>query len=112
MAYKGTPKVPQFYCTDELFFKTNDNLGGECFRACTKVIDLNNEENLKANCEELTGFNRIIDEIELGISSGIERNMTTQKAVENGVDAGILSSFLKVHATEVNSMLVTQYDRA
>jgi predicted transposase/invertase (TIGR01784 family) len=77
---------------------------------CVKVININvDKENPVLNrCEPLKEYSEFIDQVRFNIENKIPEALTT--AIKQSIKQGFLADYLSRKSTEVENMLLTEYD--
>ena len=82
----------------------------ESLEICVKVININvDKENPVLNrCEPLKEYSEFIDQVRFNIENKIPEALTT--AIKQSIKQGFLADYLSRKSTEVENMLLTEYD--
>ena len=82
----------------------------ESLEICVKVININvDKENPVLNrCEALKEYSEFMEQVKFNIENKIPEALTT--AIKQSIKQGFLSDYLSRKSTEVENMLLTEYD--
>ena len=82
----------------------------ESLEICVKVININvDKENPVLNrCEALKEYSEFMEQVKFNIENEIPEALTT--AIKQSIKQGFLSDYLSRKSTEVENMLLTEYD--
>jgi hypothetical protein len=77
-----------------------------------KVYNINKGRNpaIAERCPALGAYSELVDRIRMNEGSGMNRNEAVKEAVHYYAGKGILSGFLKEHGSEVENMLLTEWN--
>jgi hypothetical protein len=77
-----------------------------------KVYNINKGRNpaIEKRCPALGAYSELVDRIRANESAGMERTEAVKEAVRYCTGKGILSGFLKEHGSEVENMLLTEWN--
>ena len=82
----------------------------ESLEICVKVININvDKENPVLNrCEALKEYSEFMEQVKFNIENKIPEALTV--AIKQSIKQGFLSDYLSRKSTEVENMLLTEYD--
>ena len=82
----------------------------ESLEICVKVININvDKENPVLNrCEALKEYSEFMEQVKFNLENKIPEALTT--AIKQSIKQGFLSDYLSRKSTEVENMLLTEYD--
>ena len=82
----------------------------ESLEICVKVININvDKENPVLNrCEALKEYSEFMEQVKFNIENKIPEALTV--AIKQSIKQGFLSEYLSRKSTEVENMLLTEYD--
>jgi predicted transposase/invertase (TIGR01784 family) len=77
-----------------------------------RVVNINPNENreLLQKSETLNGYTAFVERVRYNLSNGMELRCAISEAIEWGVEKEILSAFLKIHGSEVQNMLMSEFN--
>ena len=114
--YNGTDPFPDekmLYLSDAYkeYPEKAEGLGGS-LDLSVRVLNINigRNDEIVMKSESLYGYVRFIGKIRNNLQTGIDLAGAITKAVSDCLKEGILSDFLKTHATEVINMLTTKWN--
>ena len=81
-----------------------------------RVVNINEGRNggMVKKCETLNGYVSFVGKVRANQKAGMELSAAVTQAVKDCIKEGILADFLESHSSEVNNMLITEWnaDRA
>ena len=111
--YNGDKEQP-----DEVGLKLSDafihegkSVGYE-WTATMLNINYGHNNDLLDACKTLKGYAMFVDKVKTCKQSGLSNEEAVVKAVDDCIEEGILSDYLKAHKAEVTQMVLTEYDEA